>query len=223
MSRLLRMASVITLAAAVTASAQELNLAATSTARPSVVEVRTGLEHAFVAGIGYARVLAWGERQLFVGGDVALPWAQPDLRDHRVRATVGVPLGFERWKLAGWISPALRGTENAATDLAAVGVDLRLAGGYYTRRWFAAGEAGVDWVAATHVTFRDAYRSRVYSGARDGWYRTPGGTTYAGLHGGLSFSSFDVILRAGVPRTTALEAQTLPLHLTLGVNVSLPR
>ena len=89
--------------------------------------------------------------------------------------------------------------------------------------WFVAGELGVDWVAATHVTLQRCLPEPGYPGAKDGWYRVPGGTTYAGLQAGLSFSSFDVVLRAGLPRTTALEPQTVPVYLTLGVNVALPR
>ena len=222
MTRPFRLAAVaFWLAAATSARAQELNLAATSTARPSIVEVRTGMEHAFLGEVGYRHVLALGDQQLFVGGDVSLPWAKVDLSDYRVRATVGLPFGGQHWKLAGWLSPTLRGTVNDVSEMTAVGADLRLAGGYYARGWFAATEAGFDWVAATKVTFSDAYRSRVYSGARDGWYRTPGGTAYAGLHGGVSFSSFDLVLRAGNARTTALEQQSMPFYLTVGVNVAL--
>lgn len=224
MSRLARTVSLaLGLAAATRAPAQELNLATTSPARPSIVGVRTGMEHAFVAEVGYRRVIALGERQLLAGADVATPWAGVDLRDYRLRATVGVPIGGARWKAAAWISPTLRGTENAASDMTAVGADLRLTGGWYARRWFVAGEAGLDWVAATRITFSDAYRRLAYSGARDGWYRTPGGTAYGGLHGGVSFSSFDVIVRAGHPRTTALALQTVPFYLTVGLNVALPR
>ncbi len=224
MKRLALVVSVaLALSVATRASAQELNLSTTSPARPSIVEVRTGLDHAFLAEVGYRRVLAWEDRQILVGGDFAMPWARADLGDYRVRATVGLPLGTEHWKLAGWLSPTLRGTENSASDMAAVGVDARLTGGYYGRRWFLAGEAGVDWIAATHVAFSDAYRRTVYAGARDGWYRLPGGTTYAGLQAGLSFSSFDLVLRAGHPRTTDLAPQTIPAYVTVGVNVALPR
>jgi hypothetical protein len=224
MTRLVRISSVVlALAMARWAPAQELNLARTTPERPNIVSVRTGMEHALLGEVGYRRVLEWQDRLLLVGGDVGMPWARPDLRDYRLRATVGLPFGWERWKLAAWLSPALRGTENAVSELAALGLDSRLTGGYYARRWFGAAELGVDWVAATHVTFSDAYRSHVYSRARDGWYRTPGGTVYAGLQAGLSFSSLDVVLRGGIPRTTALEAQTVPFYLTVGVNVTLPR
>ena len=223
MNRTVMVASVVlALAPATRASAQELNFATTSSARPSIVEVRTGMDHAFLGEVGYRRVLAWRERQLFVGGDVAMPWARADLGDYRLRATVGLPLGTEHWKVAGWLSPTLRGTENAASEMTALGVDSRLTGGYYARRWFLAGEVGFDWLAATHITFSDAYRT-MYSDAKDGWYGTPGGTAYTGLHAGVSFSSFDLVVRAGHPRTTALEEQTVPFYLTVGVNVALPR
>lgn len=225
MNRLSTMASVVlALVSASSASAQELNLAATSTARPNILLARTGMDHSLVAELGYRRVLAWGDRQLLLGGDVAFPWGNVDLRDYRVRATAGLPfLGGQRWKLAGWLSPTVRGTQSAGSDMTAVGADLRLTGGYYSRGWFVAGELGVDWVAATHVTLSDAYRSRAYPGAKDGWYGAPGGTVYTGLQGGLSFSAFDVVLRAGLPRSTALGPQTVPAYLTLGVNVPLPR
>jgi hypothetical protein len=196
MKRLTLVASaLLALVAASSASAQELNLATTSADHPGIVTVRGGVDHALLGEVGYRRVLILGERQLFVGGDIGMPWAKPDLADYRVRATVGLPLG----------------------------ADLRLAGGYYAPRWFVAGETGADWVAATRITFSERYRTVVYSGAKNGWYRTPGGTTYVGLHAGLSFSSFDLIVRAGHPRTTALAEQTLPFYFTLGVNVALPR
>ena len=222
MRRLAMAASVLlALVAAAAASAQELNLAATSTARPNLLVASGGMDHAFLGEIGYLRVLDWDDQQLFVGGDVALPWASPDLHDYRIRATVGMPFGGQHWKLAGWLSPTLRGTQNDASEMVAFGADVRLTGGYYARRWFVAGEAGLDWVAATHITLSDAYRTSVYSGAKDGWYRLPGGTAYAGLQAGVSFSSLDVFLRGGLPRTTALEPQTMPFYLTLGVNVAL--
>jgi hypothetical protein len=223
MSRLGAVAAILSLVVARSGSAQELNLAAMSQARPGVVEARIGLDHAFLGEIGYRRLLDWQDQRLVVGGDVAIPWAKPDLRDHRIRATAGLPLGTEHWKLAGWLSPTLRGTQVAASRMTALGADIRLTGGYYAPRWFLASEVGLDWVAATHVTFSDTYRAQVYAGARDGWYRLPGGTAYTGIQTGVTIASVDVVVRAGHPRTMALAMQTVPFYLTLGVNVALPR
>lgn len=212
--------SSLVLAAAGPAGAEELNLAVTSTAQPTIVSARTGLDHAFVAELGYRRVLSWRERPLVVGADVELPWAEPDLGDHRLRLVIGAPLlGDQAWKLSGWIGPAARGSEDAASRMEALGVDAHVTGGYYVRRWFAAAELGIDWVATTHVSLTDAYREHVFEDAQSGWYSTPGGTLYGGLQAGLSFRSFDVVLRAGQTRTLALDAQTIPLYVTLGVNV----
>jgi hypothetical protein len=208
------------LAVAASASAQELDLAATGTARPSIAGARAGTGHGSLGEVGYRHVLAFEDLQLLVGADGALPWARADLRD-RLRVSVGLPLGGPRWKLAAGLSPTMRGTENAVSRMTALGADLRLAGGYHAPGWFIAGEAGLDWIAATHITFADAHRSRARSGAGDGWYRTPGSTAYTGLRGGVSFPSLDVIVRAGLSRTTGLEQQSVPFYLTMGANVAL--
>ena len=76
--------------------------------------------------------------------------------------------------------------------------------------------------SASRIAISDAYRAN-YPGARDGWYRLPGGTAYAGLQAGLSFGTFEVVARAGHPRTPSLAPQSVPFYVTGGVNVSLPR
>jgi hypothetical protein len=204
------------------AFAQEVNFAATRAERPNLLEVRTGVDHGFVGQVGYRRAISLGDRNLFVGADLEMPWAAPDLNDYRVRASAGLELaGGDHWKVAGWIAPTLRGTQNVASTMTALGADLRLLGGYYSRGWFVAGEAGFDWVATTRMSFSEKYRTQVYAGAQDAWYANPGGTIYAGMHGGISFSSFDVVLRLGQPRAINLAQQALPFYLTLGVNAAL--
>jgi hypothetical protein len=123
--------------------------------------------------------------------------------------------------LSASVAPTLRSTDNATSRMLGVGADVRLVGGWYAPGGFIAAEAGVDWVAATHVRVSEAYRTRVYAGAQDGWYGLPGGTFYAGLQGGVSFSRFDVVARAGETRSTALTSQTVPFYLSLGVNLAL--
>jgi hypothetical protein len=213
------------IAPTVDAFAEELNLAAASAERPNLLLVRTGLDHAFVLDVGYRRVIEWGGRQLFLGGDLEVPVAGLDAGDFRVRAVAAASLlgGAGRgWKLVGSLGPTLRATQSAGGDEHAVGVDVRLTAGYYAR-WWCAAELGLDWAAATYVEPSRAYRDVVYADAKAGWYGNPGGTLYAGLNAGVSLGAVDLLLRAGHPRTMALGAQTVPLFVLVGVNVVLPQ
>jgi hypothetical protein len=200
------------------ARAQELNLGALDETT-NVVHVRTGAEHGFVAGVGYARVVPFFARALIVSADVSLPWASLDASDYRVRLGALAPVVDRgRWKLSGGVAPTLRGTETPLNRMTNVGVDLALVGGYYARRWFTAGEVGFDWALSTHVTHNETYRALVYPEARDGWYANAGGNGRAGAQGGLSFGRYDVVLRAGLVRDVAGEAPLLPFYGTLAVN-----
>jgi len=209
---------------AIEASAQELNLATVSTARPHIVHIGTGLDHAFTATVGYDHVVPLFGRVFLSGIELTVPWAQPDFGDYQLRLTAATALlTFGGWKLSARLGPTLRGADSALANMTSVGVDARLTGGWYARRGFVAGQLGVDWVAATHITNSDAYRDRVYADARDGWYATTGGTLYVALVGGVSLGSWDVTLRAGVPRALDFGSQTIPVFGVLGVSHALSR
>jgi hypothetical protein len=200
------------------ARAQDLNLGALDEAS-NVVHVRTGAEHGFVAGVGYARVVPLFARPLVVSADVSLPWASLDASDYRVRLGALAPvLEVRRWKLSGGVAPTLRGTETALNRMTNVGVDLAMIGGYYARRWFAAAELGFDWALSTRVAHNDSYRALVYPAARDGWYANPGGNARAGGQSGVSFGRYDVVLRAGLVRDVRGEVPLLPFYATLSMN-----
>lgn len=209
---------VVALLAAAPARAEGLNLAKLDETT-NVVQVSTGAEFGFVAGAGYARVIPLLGRQLVLSGDVVLPWAGLDLSDYRVRVGALMPIVTgAHWKLAGSVAPTARGTKNEISRMTSVGADLGAVGGYYAHRWFVAGELGFDWAMTTHITNTDAYRSNVFAGARDGWYANPGGNARAGLQGGLSFGSYDVILRVGEVRGTDCQPPLLPFYGTLAVD-----
>jgi hypothetical protein len=207
-----------------TTALADTNLATTSTDRPHIISVRTGLDHALTGQLGYDHVLApraLGGRLLILGADLTMPWARPDLGDLALRLGATMPLVESgSWKLAARLGPTVRTTDNALARMVAVGADAELVGGYYRRRGFVAAEAGIDWAAATHITNSDAYKMNVYPDAQDGWYRSTGGTIRAGVQGGLSLSSYDIVLRVGRPIAIDLDAQTIPFYAMLGVNVS---
>jgi hypothetical protein len=110
----------------------------------------------------------------------------------------------------------VRGTDNDAARLISLGPDVALLGGYYTRRWFAAAELGLDCALATHVTSSDAYRMHVYADARDGWYGGSATTLRAGLQAGASFGGNDLVLRAGRLQDLAGNPAMFPFYATLG-------
>jgi hypothetical protein len=183
----------------------------------NVATLTTGAEQGLVLGMGYARVLSFAGRPLVLGGDVALQWAEVDPSDFRVRAGGLLPLiTHGRWKLIGGLSSTVRGTNNQIARMISAGTDATLLAGRYSRRWYAAAEAGFDWALATHVEHSDDYRMQVFAEARDGWYGNPGGTFRYGVQGGVSFGRNDVILRAGKLVDVAGKPPLLPIYATLG-------
>jgi hypothetical protein len=211
-------AFVAAVAAPLAARAQEVNLATLDEGGPNRVYVRTGAEYAFVAGVGYGRVVSLLDRHLILTGDLTAPWAALDASDYRVRAGVTVPIvGSRRWKLAGVAAPTLRGTNNPAGRMTNLGADLGLIGGFYARHWFVAGELGFDWAITTHVNHSDLYRETVYADARDGWYSAPGGNLRAGLQAGASFGRYGLALRVGQVRDVGGAPPMVPFYGTLAL------
>jgi hypothetical protein len=206
-------------AAVPAARAQEMNLSRLDGESLNHVYVLTGADHALVAGVGYARSVAFLDRTLLLGGDVTLPWGGLDVGDWRVRASALVPIAAgDRWKLSGSLAPVLRGTSDDAARWLGVGVDLGAAGGYYAPGWFVASEIGLDWEIATHVTHSDSYRRLVFADARDGWYGNPGGELRGGLQAGVSFARYDLVLRAGKLLDVAGKSPMFPLYATLALD-----
>jgi hypothetical protein len=200
------------------ARAQALNFGALDDAA-NVVHFRSGAEHGFVAGVGYARVVPVFERPLVLSADVSLAWAALDVSDHQIRIGARLPaLEVRRWKLIAGVAPTLRGNETAINRMTNLGVDVAMVGGYYARRWFAAAELGFDWALSTYIAHKDSYRTLTFPDARDGWYANPGGNARAGGQGGVSFGRYDVILRAGFVRDITGAAPLLPFYGTLAVN-----
>ena len=213
---------VLTMAAPLAVRAQEINLSAIDEGPTNRVQVRTGAEYGFVAGLGYARTLAVPgvERPVLVTGELTAPWAHVDASDYRLRLGALVPIaGAGPWRVAGSLAPTLRHTKNDVAVMTSLGADVGVVGGYYARHWFTAGEVGYDWIGTTHITSSDLYRRFVYANARDGWYgEGASGNLRAGIQAGATFSRYDLALRAGALRDVAGEAPLLPFYATLGLS-----
>jgi hypothetical protein len=197
-----------------------VNQAAVDDARPNMLHLTTGVEYGFVAGIGYSRGFAIGNRRLLLSGTVVAPWAEPDTRDYdaRIGASIDI-LARDRLRLVGGLGGGMRGTANVMSRMKSVSADGVLLGGYWTRRWFVAGEGGYDGAIATRIEHSDEFRETVYADARDGWYVDSGANLRLGVTGGVSFRRYDAVLCAGTARDREGRSHFLPGYATLGLNV----
>jgi hypothetical protein len=197
-----------------------VNHAALDDARPNMLHVTTGVEYGFVAGIGYSRGFAIGDRTLLLSGTIVAPWAEADARDYdaRMGATIDI-VARDRLRLIGGVGGGMRGTTNVMNRMKSIGADGVLLGGYWTRRWFVAGEGGYDGAIAVRIEHSDEFRETVYADARDGWYVDPGANIRLGVTGGVSFRRHDAVLRVGTARDREGRSQFLPGYATLGLNV----
>jgi hypothetical protein len=208
----------VLLAAPLTAQAQHFNVGALDEGT-DVATLTTGAEHGLMLGMGYARAVSVADRPVVVGGDLTLGWAEVDVDDFRLRADALAPIvGEGRWKLLGGLTATIRGTKNQIARMFDLGTDVAILAGRYAPRGFAAAELGFDWAMATHIDHREAYRTKVHAGARDGWYRNPGGMLRAGLQGGLSLGRLDLILRAGRFVDASGTPPLFPFYGTLTLN-----
>jgi hypothetical protein len=197
-----------------------VNQAALDDARPNMLHLTTGVEYGFVAGIGYSRGFAIGDRRLLLSGTVVAPWAEADADDYDARIGASIDIvARDRLRLIGGLGGGMRVTANVMSRMKSVGADGVLIGGYWTRRWFVASEGGYDGAIATRIEHSDEFRETVYADARDGWYVDSGANIRLGVTGGVSFRRYDAGLRAGTPRDREGRSHLLPGYATLGLNV----
>lgn len=169
------------------------------------VELRGGVDSAFVAEVDYAHSIG----PVVLDGELDVPWDTPDFGDWRIRAGISVPLG-ERWRVVPRIAPTVRASSNTSANLVGIGADLSVVAGYVGRRWFAGGELGFDAEVATHVTPSASFKMTVFPGAA-GWYSALGGIARAGVVTGTTFGANQLELRIGPTFGTLL-----PAYATLG-------
>ena len=214
------LAALLTVIAA-PASADELNFYTASPERPNIISARTGMAGAIVGELSYRRILGLTDRLAVLGLDLSAPMAELDTGDYSVRATLALPL-IERkhWKLIAALGPTLRSAENALNRSYALGADARATFGYYGPRWFVASELGTELVGGAYIQNSARYRKYVYADVKDGWYRDTGGSFYVGIHGGISLSGIDVVLRLAHLRAWTLQPKNVPVLATIGVNAA---
>jgi len=185
---------------------------------PNRVYSTFGLDPAFVASLGYGRVIPLFGHDFQLAVDGGLAAAHVDTRDFRAR--VGVQTSLVQWRsvhVTGSATFITRGTENAIYRGLNFGSDFTGTLGVYRHRWFAAGEFGFDKAIITHVTHSDWYRTYYYPDAKDGWYLTGGGTFHYGLTGGLALGKAELVGRCGWRTTEDFNDLMPPMYASVGL------
>src|SRR3954463_11550173 len=79
--------------------AQNVNLARIDEQTPNHVQVRSGAEYGFVAGVGSAWSVVVLDRTFLLGGDATLPWGGFDAGDYSLRTSALIPIvGVDHWR-----------------------------------------------------------------------------------------------------------------------------
>lgn len=219
-----RFMSAAVLAAAVMGGAEEagaqgvvMNVGAWDSGRPNVLHAVTGVEYGMVAGLGYTRGFSVLGRTTLLTASVTLPVAGTDAGDYSTRLGTTVPLyGYDAWRVDLTLGGSMKGTRNSVSEMMSLGADGALIGGYYTPRWFVAGEGGYDGAIATHIDHTQGYRDH-YEDVRDGWYVDTGSNIRLGVAGGVTFGRYDIVARAGQARDRTGNNHMVPAYATLGV------
>jgi hypothetical protein len=185
---------------------------------PNRIYTTFGLDPAFFPAVGYGRVVSVFGHAIQLAGDAGIVAAAMDTRDFRAR--LHVLTSIVRWRslhLTGSTAFIARGTDNSIYRGYNFGADLAGSLGIFRSGWFVAAELGLDKATITHVTHSDWYRTYFYPEAKDGWYRSPGGTVHYGLSAGLSVGRAELLARYGQRRTEEFNKLTPPIFASLGL------
>ena len=189
-------------------------------ARPIIAGVSAGLDGTtmVLSVVGGRALRRLRRRRAVVSGSFDLPMAQPDFGDWRVRG--GFRLEAARWKglaLPLRLDGVVRMLSNRSVRAVGLGTELWAMPGWYAERWFAAAELGWDQSWTTHLRHSEAYRTVIYEGVHDGWYRVPGFTLrYGARVGGLVTPFLELWLRAGYEQHGRFDTVAPPVYAVLG-------
>jgi len=160
------------------------------------------------ATLGTAAGAAFAGERLSLAGWADVTWVAGSIDFDDARYRVGLRADGVKsgpWRLRASVAPALRTLSTSAFSATALGTDFQLQPGLDWGRFSAEIDLGFDQQWLTYVAPTDAYRETVYSGARDGWYRTTGFTPRVGAGVALRVASFEIGARGGWERTGALD------------------
>ena len=176
---------------------------------------------AVVAGFARGFEIKAINRNLTVTADITLPIFLVDFKHYRIKIGSRVPLfDSKKWNIINRFSIKNKGTQNIIYSGNALSIEEGLLLGYFSKKWFAAGEVDYDKFILTHIEHSNWYRENVHPDAIDGWYGGTGGRIKIGLQSGYTFRNIiELALGLGMSRTESFnEPVGLPIFMSIAVN-----
>ena len=202
--------------------AQVINWGSLEKENRHTINLKVGMEHGTVFGIGYGYSIQNKWFPLMLNAEYSFPSGTELFDDFKTKIGAQV-----RWFQLGdvqfstGIHGVFRRYENDLVRIVNFGSDFSAVAGYYRNNWFAAAQAGFDKAIVSHFKHTDAYKDQ-YPGVQNGWYEpSVGGNFYYGVLSGYSFKKHDIYLKAGKMISQDWKTKpVIPFYGEVGYNIN---
>ncbi len=195
---------------------QNINWRRTQSDRKHQLYLHAGLDYGLTFGVGYGYRFKT-KLPMLLNVDYSFPSGKNAMDD--LKTKIGIQM---EWIQIGHFSSALkayglfRRFENSYAKMVNFGSEFSGTAGYYTARWFIAGEFGFDKAIVTHIKHLQKATENNPS-LQNGWYLPTGGNFFYDLQGGVSFRKTDITLKTGkVVNQDFKTTPLLPFYAQLG-------
>jgi hypothetical protein len=207
-----------------TSLSQSINWRNLNKTQKHIFSVNTGIEYGLILGAGYGYQLK-SNRPIVLGLEYSFPTGNNVFDDFKTKMGALVKIyqtGNIHYSVK--IQSLFRQYQSDFVRLINVGSDQSVIAGYYSKKWFVAGEAGLDKAIATHFKHSESFKE-IYPMVRDGWYEpSTGGNFYYTLLAGFSFGKMDAYMKAGKLVTEDFRSEPMiPFTVQLGFNIKISR
>lgn len=185
-----------------------------------IVNMNIGSEYGIVGAVSYAHKVESKRFPIWLNMSISTPVGKDLLDDYKVKAGGQIRLlSFRKFQLGTSLQILFRTINMHYMKARNLGGELGLTGGYYSNKWFIAGELGFDKASATYIEHKESYR-QIHPEVKNGWYEvSTGGNFNYGICTGISLSKKDLYLKAGILKTQDFKSTPLlPIYAQLGYN-----
>lgn len=208
-----------------TVYSQTVNWASLQNGHRHIVNAHAGFDYSINYGVAGSYQLPL-QMPILLSIDFSMPVGEQMLDDFKTKIGGQARLyKINNFQFSASVYGIYRRYENPLARLQNFGSEMSGVIGYYTPRWFIAGEFGFDKAIVTHFKHSEAFKDDIYSEVKNGWYEpATGGNFKYGLQTGYSFSSSDIILKLGRVITQDFKTKpTLPFYGELSYNFKISK